>query len=116
MATLNKNGVEIARIEFERVRTDGADADPMTCVEQITYSLRSNGVTLKRNRSHQDYGFGSGPQWYGGGWKRAGKIKAGLVGNVQALREALQAWAEAMFAKGWTASFDCNGQHIDFEQ
>lgn len=116
MATLNKNGTELARIEFERMRSDHAEADPMTCLEQITYSLRSNGVTLRRSRSQQDYGFGSGPQWYGGGWKRHGKIKAALMGDAAALRDGLQAWAEAMFSKGWTASVTVGDSLVQFEQ
>lgn len=116
MAALSKNGVEIARIEFERARSDGADTDPMTCTEQITYSLRSTGATLKRSRSLQDFGTGSGAKWYGGGWKRAGKLKAGLAENAVALRGALESWAESMFLKGWTSSVNMGGRTVDFEQ
>ena len=100
MAKLSANGEVIIEMVTRTLRTDGADADPMTCETRTTRRAMTSGYVLIRHDVKADYGFGGPVRWHNGTWKRDGKIKAELLANHDALRAAFHAWADKYRAKG----------------
>ena len=103
MAKLTSNGTVLAEMVSERECNDGADADQMTLRWRITRRAMSSGFILVKRDTWSDYGFGNGPTYHAGTWKRDGKIKAHLLSDQAALVAALELWASALRKNGWTA-------------
>ena len=86
-----------------KTRTDGAEADAMTCTDVYTFRAMTSGYILKRHDTTICLGIGGAGSRHAGEWKRHGKIKRELLGDNRRVFEAMQSWADGLVAKGYDA-------------
>lgn len=104
MATLRANGDTVAElVYYGNVQSDGAEADAMTRRNRYTYRAMSSGVMLRKVDSWLNWGTGQGEMYYPGNWKRSGKVKAEIRGNVAEIRNRMQSWADDLRNRGLDA-------------
>lgn len=100
MASLSKNGTVLASLVCRKTREEPGDESGSYTTQKIEYRAMSSGVMLKKVSAVavcDEMPIGR----YSGDWKRAGKVKANLMSDRDALRAAMDAWAADLRAKGY---------------
>jgi len=103
MATLKSNGNLLVEMKVSKFTSDGAEGDPMTKREVLTYRAMSGGWMLRKIDVWLDYGLGSGEEKIRGVWRRHSKIKKELLSDKRELFNRMQTWADNLRLKGFDA-------------
>ena len=95
MATLKSNRTIVSEMIVNTIKTE----EDCYTIKRTIYRAMSNGyVLVKSNMEH--YVDGMLFDKFSGTWKRKSKMKAHLIGNENAIKDAMQAWQEQLIMKG----------------